>query len=277
MNAELKRNLGRSYFTQSANPSDLSGAVSKSLLWNFHKSPYKWFNDPNPFKSTASMDLGRLIHCLVLTPDDLNTDFSVSPFDSFRTNDARKWKEDAELAGKTVITIQTLEEATAASKAFLSTPEINHLNKYETEVAAFASIGATRVKGMIDIVPKTGTDLWDLKTTATIQSADELVRMIINRGYHWQAALYLDLWNAATSESRDGFVFAFMETAAPYETAFVRLSSELIDLGRSGTQCGRHQGYMQAIFKWQECVSRNHWPKMVEGIHTAELPKWILP
>jgi hypothetical protein len=106
----------------------------------------------------------------------------------------------------------------------------------------------------------------DLKTTSSIGDINNLQRTIINRGYHWQAALYLDLWNTTTGEDKDEFEFIFVETTHPYEWAEVKLSGKLIDVGRNA--------YMKALKLWVKCVDNNHFPRSIEGIQVIDCPFW---
>lgn len=267
MKAQIVKNKpGREYHAETATPLRLDGPVSKSLLWDFHQSPYKWRWGKHERTSSAAMDLGSLVHALCFTPKSIPEDFAISEFDSFRTKAAQEWR-DAQV-GKIVVTQETVDKASEMMECIMTSEELFFLGEKDYEVAAYALIGGTLVKGMIDIAPRNGNILADLKTTSSITSLDALTRLIVNRGYHWQAALYLDLWNAATGESRDEFQFLFIETEAPYETAWVRLSPELINAGRTG--------YMNAIALWQNCLAKNIWPRTIDGVATIELPKWLL-
>jgi len=134
-------------------------------------------------------------------------------------------------------------------------------------VAIYSDV-AQKVKGQIDVVPK-GDVLVDLKTTAAIPERDAIPGMILQRGHHWQAAMYLDLYNAATGESRDKFDLLFIETEAPHETAWVRLSEKMIAAGR--------EEYKVALDRWQSCVSSNYWPKRIDQRYVADLPAWYKP
>jgi hypothetical protein len=120
---------------------------------------------------------------------------------------------------------------------------------------------------MIDLVPDNLDLLVDLKTTAKIGNLRNITSTITDRGYHWQAALYLDLWNAASGENRTRFVICFIEVTAPYESAWVEVSPELIEAGRVG--------YMNALAKWQSCVAVGVWPRQHEGITTIEKPAYL--
>jgi exodeoxyribonuclease VIII len=269
---EIKHGMGRDYYKISASPSRLNDPVSKSLLWFFYQSPYKFLNTPKQTESTPAMVFGSLAHCALLTPELMDEEFVISPFDKYTTKESREWREDQTGSGKMIVKQEEVDRANDIADTVRACHEFPMV--YSTEVAVFGDIVDVSIKGMIDIVPEDGNALYDLKTTANIESLDELQRTILSRGYHWQAALYLDLWNSATGETRDEFVFIFVETKPPYETAFVRLSKDFINLGRSGAG-HKYPGYLDAVRKWKECIRTDHWPKRVENIQTIDIPAWV--
>jgi hypothetical protein len=253
------------YHASKATPLNLKGAVSKSLLWDFYQSPFKWRHS-HPKPVSPAMTLGSLVHALCFTPEALETEYAVSPYDSFRTNEAKTWKADMELAGRKVITQDQHEEASAIADCVMNTDLLFRFGERDYEVQVEAEMLGVTVKGMIDIAPKHTRSLADLKTTSSIGDINNLQRTIINRGYHWQAALYLDLWNTTTGEDKDEFEFIFVETAHPYEWAEVKLSGKLIDVGRNA--------YMNALKLWVKCVENNHFPRSIEGIQVIDCPFW---
>lgn len=263
---KIVKNMGSSYYSSGATPANLSGPVSKSMLWAFHQSPYKWRHGKSK-PATDAMAFGTLAHALLLDPKSFDDQFVVSPYDSFRTNEAKAWKADRIAEGKTIVDESDIDRAAELVTVIQDDPQFFGLGDIECEVAVFGAIGTTEVKGMIDIVPLNGNCLVDLKTTSAITSLQNIQRLIVSRGYHWQAALYLDLYNAATGENRTDFLFLFVEVEQPFEYAWVKLSEELIAKGR--------EGYMNAIALWQDCVAKNHWPKAIDGLQTVEAPKWI--
>jgi hypothetical protein len=267
---KLELNLGKEYYKRSASPQDLRGPVSKSLLWAFNQSPYKWaYGARESSGATPAMELGSLIHCMALTPHLLDSEYIVSGYDAFRTNESKAWKEDQEAQGISVITAKTWGIAHAATKELKA--QWLYPTNISPEVAVFGEIDGVEIKGMIDIVPTLDSpdadSLFDLKTTASIDSEDALQRLIINRGYHWQAALYLDLYNAATGGNRDSFVFIFLETSSPYETAFVRITTDFIEQGR--------KEYRKALARWKTCVELGNFPKKIEGMTIIDIPTWM--
>jgi hypothetical protein len=266
-NAQIEHNLGKAYYLRTATPRNLTAPVSKSLLWDFNESPYKWRHSSGR-EVTKAMDLGTLIHSAILEPETALTDIAaVSPFPDFRTKAAQEWRDDQREMGRMIATDADIRTASGCEQVFSEDYAQRFGVGYKSEVAVFAEIGATQIKGMIDLVPDSLDLLVDLKTTARIGSLREIANTIITRGYHWQAALYLDLWNAASGENRNRFVFCFIEVTEPYETAWVEVSRELIEAGRAG--------YMNALAKWQSCIAIDVWPRQHEGITLIEKPAYL--
>lgn len=263
-NAHIECNLGSAYYLRSANPQKLDAPVSKSLLWDFNASPFKWRHSSGK-ESTRAMDLGTLIHSAILTP--LADIASLSPYADFRTKAAQEWRDDQKAMGRIIATDADIRAASGCEQVFAEDYAQRFNVGYKSEVAVFAEIGATQIKGMIDLVPDDLDCLVDLKTTAKVGSTHDILRTITNYGYHWQAALYLDLWNAATGENRDRFIFCFIETSEPYETAWIELSSDFIELGRAG--------YMNALSKWQACCATGIFPRQHEGITVLQKPAYL--
>lgn len=262
-NATIVKSPGREYYADGASPKNLGGAVSKSILWSFAQNPRKWFHG-GPVEPTPAMNLGSLAHALWFQPETVQKDFAVSEFDSYRTKAAQEWRDEQVAAGNMVVTQEQMDNAYEV--VYYAKARAYYLGLSSYEVAVYAEVGPTKVKGMIDIVPRYGAALADLKTTTTIGDVNNITRTILSRGYHWQAAMYLDLWNAASGEDRNEFHIIFAETCDPYETALVKLDSELIQHGRVG--------YMNALSRWQECVRKNDFPSAYPEEITITLPAW---
>ena len=266
MNARIIEATSQEYHASKASPTNLEGAISKSLLFDFVKSPFKW-RASHVKPQNDAMKLGSLIHTLCFTPAEFTEHYAVSPFDSFRTKESREWRDNQEQDGKTVITQAIHDQAVSVAECITDTDILYHLGERDYEVAIEADFQGTPVRGMIDIAPVNGNILADLKTTSNIDSLEAIQRNVVNRGYHWQAAMYLDLWNAATGQERDEFHFLFIEVDYPCEYAWVRLDSELIDLGRID--------YMNALLKWKRSIEWNQFPKAIEGLQTVTKPAWL--
>ena len=144
------------------------GVVAKSLLWKFAANPYVWKYGP-PQEVTPAMDWGSLVDCLALNPERLDEDFVVSPYDEFRTNEAKAWRA---AQTKTVIKQAELSRACLAAAKVKNNPfAANFLNGANTQVSIVCNgiepqtgMGF-RAKCRLDIVPRKSFWLVDLKTT----------------------------------------------------------------------------------------------------------------
>ena len=263
----LEHDLGRKYYEGGATPSNLGGYVSKSMLFEFAQSPWTWKHSKAK-ETTAAMALGSLVHCIALTPKNVMGDYAISEFDSYRTKAAQEWRDDTLAKGITPITNEQYEQALMIADSVMSDDELQPylVAGYETEIAMYSESDEINVRGMVDIAPKSSDCLIDLKTINSITSEANLINVILNKGYHWQAAMYLDLWNAITGENRYRFILPFVESSAPHETAIVDIS-EFIELGRDG--------YTKAISLWKKCVSEDTWTKTIPANTKLKLPHWI--
>lgn len=92
-------------------------------------------------------------------------------------------------------------------------------------------------------------------------------REVNSRGYDVQAALNLDVYNAATGEERFEFRHIVQESFPPFESAKILLSTEFVDMGR-------HK-YLKSLRMYAECLKTNVWPGYDQLSQTA-LGGWSL-
>lgn len=264
--------------------------VSKSLLWDFDKNPWRWKNGPAK-EVTAPMKWGSLVDCMALTPHFFEEQYVITP-ETYKAPASAK--KDAELIDKPwnwnatacqewwaaqdreVITFADHQAAQKAVAALVGNPSIKDvLSDAKTQVALRLDYEAlpgivVPLKGLLDIVPSLSSPwsnaLVDLKEVGRLDDADQISRTIHNFGYHVQAALYLDMWNALTGENRDSFIFLFQHEEEPHETAKVTLGPGAILQGR--------EWYRNAVARWADCVTRDFWPSPWDDIVTVELPRW---
>jgi len=261
--------VSKEYHAKKATPQDTSGPVSKSLLWQFGKSPWKWAHQVES-QPTAAMNLGSVVHAITLEPDKTADVFVVSEYDSFRTKEAREWRDQKAAEG--LIVLSEKDYLAAAAMAHRATEELHraldgdHVG-YQVEQEVTGSINGVDVCGLIDVVPDDGATLWDLKTCSAIGDERSLQRTVFDFGYHVQAALYCDLISAET-ESEPSFGFIFVETSVPYETTHIILDRDCILAGRAK--------YMELINRWAQLRDKplDEWPGSVERGIVMEPPSW---
>lgn len=268
MKTEIKHAMGAEYYRDSATPTNPSGWVSKSILWDCFKrrSPYKWKHGKKE-KMSDPMIFGILVHAVAFQPSRVHEEFAISEWENFRTKAAQEWRDEQLAAGKIVVSQEQAQRASEMDDVIAGEIAATH-GQCQYEVAVYSDV-AHKVKGQIDIVPPKSDFLVDLKTTSSIPEQEAIPGMILSRGYHWQAAMYLDLYNAATGECRDKFELLLIETEAPYETARVILSEKMIESGRLE--------YQIALDRWAYCVSKNRWQKRIDSCYVADLPAWYKP
>lgn len=247
-------------------------ALSKSSLWDFYPSPWAWTRR-EPKKVTEAMIWGSLVDCLLLQPFELGNCFAISPYDEFRTNEAKAWRDAQRLP---IASKQVLADATAAAEILRKNSIVKMLAcSSKFQVSVFASVQFPEIetpyaaKCRIDILPTSpkAKALWDLKTVASL---NKLEWTILDRGYHVQAAWYLDLFNLATGDDRDSFGFIFQESKPPYEIALVELDSDAIAAGR--------EWYTKAVQRWHECQTTGIYPSpTAESVRVISLPKRCEP
>jgi hypothetical protein len=128
-NAQIEHNLGKAYYLRTANTRNLTAPVSKSLLWDFNESPYKWRHSSGK-EVTKAMDLGTLIHSAILEPETALTDIAaVSPFPDFRTKAAQEWRDDQREMGRMIATDADIRTASGCEQVFSprTTPSVSAL------------------------------------------------------------------------------------------------------------------------------------------------------
>jgi len=193
--------------------------LSKSVLWELDsRSLWKWRYHPRKMEPTAAMQWGSLVDCLATTPELLAESVAVSPFDSFRTKDARDWR-DAQMAAKRIIANKDdIELAKAAAKMLTETCKASAdiFAKSKSQVIIAGRVLDVKCKGLLDLAPEGEDFLADIKTTSDF-SAEGFSKAVSNYGYHVQAGMYLNLWNANfPNDQRTRFKFIWQESEPPF-------------------------------------------------------------
>lgn len=244
--------------------------LSKSVLWELDsKSLWKWRYHPRKMEPTAAMQWGSLVDCLATTPELLAKSVAVSPYDSYRTKEARDWR-DAQLAAKLILaTKDDIELAKQAAKMLTETCKASAdiFAKSKSQVIIAGRVLDVKVKGLVDLAPEGEDFLADLKTTSDF-SAGGFAKAVSNFGYHVQAGMYLNLWNAMfPDDQRTRFKFVWQESEAPFETCVTELSPPDIEAG-----------WLYAstlIQRLIDATAANKWPMAFEGQNiTTTRPTW---
>lgn len=244
--------------------------MSKSVLWELNDSSlYRWRFHPREYKPTAAMQWGSLIDCLTTTPELANTTLALSPYDSFRTGDAKAWRDEQLEAGRIIIRGDELDDARIAARMLLETHPISSqiFAASKSQVIVGAKVEGVNFKGLLDLAPEGEDYLADLKTTNDFTLAG-FGKTVASYGYHVQAGLYLALWNAShPDDQRKRFKIIWQDSSPPYEVCVQELGSLDITCGMD------YATYL--VRKLITATKTNRWP-MLGGDKVTMLtrPTW---
>lgn len=174
-------------------------AISASQLKDYADSPYKFWKrtvfNPNrkEQEDTTALTFGDLTHTLLLEPTEFKNKFAVSPYDSFRTKEAKEWKEKQTKKvikqaedNRAIYMIKKLKEhkfANALLEGALTEKEYFHLDEKT----------GLKLKCKVDIIKKIDSIkkivIADYKTCADIEKAVRY-NHYSPQNYHIQDSFY---------------------------------------------------------------------------------------
>ena len=275
--------------------------LSRSQLRAFGKNPSKWWRKTGR-DETSAMRYGSLLDAMLLAPEHFERAFTQRP-DEYPVeckkggpltmkpwHSGANWCKDKlaefEAEGLTPYTSGDMMSARSAITRLLGDDDITRV-LLGSRKSVFVLVNyldrATGlnvpIKIMVDLVPDCDPErgsLGDLKTTSDA-SGEVWQRHVFSMGYHYQAAMYLDAWNACTGEDRQGWFHVVSESSAPFEPAQRALSTEFIELGRNE--------YQRDLALFCECVDAGKWPGydgethsrliLTGGWHLVEPMPWM--
>lgn len=183
-----------------------------------------------PGPASKAIDLGQLIHNTVLGGDDK---FVTSPYDDFRSKEAREWRDEMVSQGYIIVSKDMEEAASAAVDNIINHPHAStYLTgkdvKHEVELYAKTADGVA-LRGKADAIVfhkdgKTPKILVDIKTTAQF---DKFLNSARYKHYDLQAATYTLL----SQTNYANYYFCVVETVLPYRVQFMHASLEFIEAG----------------------------------------------
>lgn len=210
--------------------------VSRSGVMRLLKSPahyQAYINEPH--KDTDAMRFGRVYDAYLLE----NKTPEVCPFDSFRTAEAREWRDTHTdyVRGDEMDVLNAMRDAMPA--------EIFVGGSAQVPVFWTDEITGVECKALPDYLR--GNTCLDLKTTDDA-TPGAFARSVRKYGYDIQAAMYLD---GCASMGVTEFIFVVQEKSAPYAVRQFKLSKETIELAR--------MRYRDALAVYAECKESGEW------------------
>ena len=216
------------------NHPSLSASIIKRLVVN--DETYEVANGIKT-EPTPAMELGTLVHCLILEPEKFSETYAVMPKCDLRTKEGKLLKAEFELKanGKKVVSETDFETAMKCAESFKKNTVSNLLKRGKPEQKFFSEFDGVEVRGMLDWYDEESGMIVDLKTTQNF--ADMFVKECGDRLYNIQASFYVDLLTSLGKNVSD-FVFVGVQTKAPYKITVVRLNPIDIEDGREAYKVG---------------------------------------
>lgn len=247
-------------------------AISKSGLSEFQRSPahYQYWREHDALDSDA-LRIGSAFHTMLLEPET----------EALRIHVWEKQPRNTK-AGKEAYEAAT---ALAGDRLLLSRQEHGSLKEMAQSIASHVSarvildgegdveasmfwldaVTGVQCRARADWIRADGL-IVDLKT------CNDARPFIFERDafkflYHWQAAMYVDGYEAATGKKAAGFAFVAVEKEAPYGVSTFIADEQFIELGRLQ--------YREALARFAECNRMNLWPKYEDSLIPLSLPAWV--
>jgi hypothetical protein len=228
-------------------------------------------NRRHPHKATKSMELGTVVHGLVL---GTGQPVRVCDADSWRTKAAQCFRDDAIEAGEVPMLAAEHAKAEAIAQA---------VRDHDVAGGLFAEGDAEQsmfwpdeefgiwCRGRIDWLTyfEATPTIVDLKTSGDA-SPQEFAKSAAKYAYYMQDPYYRDGLGALLKCDPDeiDFIFTVVQTEEPYLVMTYRLLPEHADLGREQNRIAREV--------YRDCVKSDVWPAWSESIEDLPLPGWAV-
>lgn len=265
-----------------------SMAVSRS--WLDHIEPPSllvWYRS-QPQERKAWQYIGQMVHSAFLEPNKplpliekqpetiVGSDGKEYPWSGkdCSVTERKKWQKARDLAGIMVLKpdewdtihgcVESLTKNRTAAELFAKgQPEISCFKKFR--VNDFVVMLRCRP----DFTPDNVNFIPDVKTVRDGETRTSAFEKVVD-SYKLQPAFYLDVFNAATGENRNEWMFCVVEKSPPFLSRVFRLraDSNAIRLGRAE--------YIRRLAVYAECVQSGVWPDWPSGAVDIDLPAYTV-
>ena len=209
---------------------------------------------------------GRAFHKYV--EKGLIDDIVKSPYDSFRTKEARSWKEEQESLGKSVFKEKDYTDLLNMLESLYRQIGVVYGDK---EIVYTSESGIERFKAMLDMVEEDNLMIRDWKTTIEVNPY-KIFSKAYQFGYFLQAYHYMMVFakNMECDIQEIDFEFIFVQKNAPYEVIPVRVGPDALDIGK--------KQWDRAYERYLKAKSENVWPSYYQenGVIELEAPEWAI-
>jgi exodeoxyribonuclease VIII len=233
--------------------------LSASALKAFAKSPNHYLDYvQRKFEPSRAMELGTLIHCLILEPEEFDSRYAVAPKVDRRTKAGKEeWLAFQDANGHLQVIDQAFyDEAAACVEAAEKDPNLQRIlnEPFHAEQQLDGDLFDFPFTARLDL--ETEGFVYDLKTCQDA-SPDGFQRAAYNLDYHLQATIYRMLTGKP-------FRWIAVETSSPYNVMVYNQSEEAFQ--RTKARLGN---LVEAFVVWDGK------PKGYSTeVQTLDLPRW---
>ena len=219
-----------------------------AMLDSPRKCREKYLDPQRPApEQTAVLQLGTLVHCLALTPQQFEREFAVMNCERRTKADRARW-EWVQAQGLIPIRPAELDRARAIVAAVQANPEARKLlrhGKKERTIIQPRQPGLLPLKARIDVHHESKRQIIELKTTWNL---DAIETAMTRYRYPLSAAFYRDLVRGQS------VIFVFVQTREPLEVLVMPMETWQL-----------REGEMQwrtALEMFDTCWKLGQWPEL---------------
>lgn len=269
------------YFSDPCPRPSLTQSIAKILL---ERSPlHAWHAHPrlNPdyqHDDDTKFDTGNVAHkFLIGRGKDIEVfeapDWNATGMGKGEKTKLHEQRDAARALGKVAVlrkTVTRAEKMVRAAHEQLEMRGLGHLfgvgGDGNGEAVLAWQEGDLWFRQMVDWLTFDRRTFADFKSTEMSVAPHNLARMMVNAGWHIQAAMAERGLCALEGGAARRFLFVVQEIEPPYALNAVELNEDAMTMG--------HKQLAHAIDKWEECIRANRWPSYPAKIVEPEYPSW---
>lgn len=261
---------------------DKNPALRSSTLKKFRgdtpASRVKYLLDNPESTDSDALLLGTMVHALLLEPHLFNEPdrhwiIEREPLGDktrlAKNGGAREaWelmKGTAERLGLPIVKNSIWKTAKGIEAQVRKHPYFKLVAESQKELSIFAEVEGTACKARYDVWNSRLKTVMDFKTSSNQLTNRSIQNSIVDYGYHFSAAMYMELGKAVGLDAQR-FVWVFVESFPPYNCRFVEASESMLEIGR--------EEFYRCLRKYRQCMDWNDWPGYSTDIETLDLPDW---
>lgn len=229
---------------------------------------YWWESYHNPNREeldTTALAFGRACHAWTLGEPEWDKYFILSPYDDFRTKEARTWRE---AQSRTIVKAEQFEAIKVMTDQLRRHPLLkNAFTDGRPEMSLIWKDRETGIwlKSRPDWLPNTSHFVPNFKTTINAKP-EAFTRQAFGLGYHQGAALCLEGLRQVLGWTDAKYYFVAQEKDAPYVAMPFLMREHDYELGAMLNR--------SALRKLARALDADHWPAYAEGAVEIAMPAW---